>query len=103
MNPPPLLSKINTLAGNAFADSQPHSALGGNPMPQFHIKVDNYGGDLEPLADSLCELARRLDMAVTTVVGKDINVMDVLMRAHPRSTREEVLAEIQGRISRRLP
>jgi hypothetical protein len=74
-------------------------------MPQFQIQVGNGGGDLQPLADSLIAMAVRLDMALTTIVGKDVNDMDVTMRAHPRSTPQEVLADLdlQGQIVRRVP
>jgi len=66
-------------------------------MPQFQILVENFGGDLEPLARSLCDLARHLKMAVSSVVGKDDKGKDVLMRALPTSAPQEVLTEVQGR------
>ena len=74
-------------------------------MAHFHMQVDNQDGDLQPLADALCELAKRLGMGLSTVVGKDVNLMDITMRAHPKSTREEVLADIasQTPIVRRPP
>jgi hypothetical protein len=74
-------------------------------MSLFSIKVENGGRDLEPLAASLCELAKRLGMGVSTLVGTSSKVEDIEMRAHPKSTPQEVLAEIDpGRdITRRLP
>jgi hypothetical protein len=74
-----------------------------NAMPQFHLQVDNNGGTLEELAESLCSLAQRLGIEVSTRVGKDVYMGDVILRAHPLSTPQEVLTGIRDRITRRMP
>src|SRR5689334_1601888 len=61
----------------------------------FSMQVQNGGGDVRVMAKALFNLSQRLDMELTTQVGKDYTLMPVFLRASPKWSEEQLEDELK--------